>query len=455
MKTHKFILLALSTLLLVGCGESSTSSSTSSSSSSTSSSTTSSSSTSSSSSSSSSSSVTSSSSTTSVDPAIDLGEVTIAQARAYCFQYVKDLNSHELGVNMNYKVTIKGLAINRFDLIKTKASFGLDVSKPAKVIFGDSSGYIACASSTGDGTLFDKVSNYSGEATSSYSVTGYLSIYLGQPELYVPSNTFTWNSSLGITFDAMSQHDGVISVSEYYTLAKAIKYNCAGHGYGKIVRMNDVLCIAKDYDGGCYSFTDGYQIFKAIPYKANSLAVGSKYNLAGMITTKNWSPALRIMKSSSSSATIVEDYLTPVTKSVSDLNKIIASQEDTDTRFDSYIDLYAHIYSCTAYASYYVVNSKYYVTISETLYTGSEITSANSAHEKGMIALENHDCWNISYNELVTYCSLKEYLCIDGEHYQQSFTVKYLPWQLTYHKSGKVYPHWKINLLEETITPSI
>lgn len=473
MKVRKLILLGFTTLMLVSCGEqastSGSSSSSSSSGSSTSQSTGSSSSSSTTSGSSSSSTGTSTSTSTSTSEEPAPTKVTIAQARALCAEKVTNLNSRGLGVNMDYRVTIEGLAINRFDLVKTKASFGLDVSKPAKVVFGDESGYIACASPAGDGsTLYGKVDDHSGEATSSYSVTGYLSMYLGQPEIYVPAKTFEWNSSLGKTYDAMTQNDGVITVDQFYTNAKAVKYNCAGHGYGGIYRLNDVLCIAKAGDGTAYSFTDGYKIFKGVPYKANTFTVGSKYNLAGMISTRDWVPALRIMKSSASTATIPEDYKTPVVKEIDDLNKVMASKDDTDTRFDSYIDTFSHIYSCTAYGSYYVRDkSKMYVTIKTSYLAYSSksdvVESENTAHEKGMAALENENCWNVWYSNFSGYCPIKDYFDLPDEFdldknkfpkpQNEAFTVNYLPWQLTYHKNGKVYAHWKINIFVDSISP--
>ena len=113
---------------------------------------------------------------------------TIKEVREMCEQYVTNLNASKIGVDMEHKVTIRAFAAQKFDLVKTKSSFGLDKSAPAKVLFFDESGYICAASNGGSSgnTLFGKVGDYAGKDGSYYEVSGYLSIYLGKPEIYVP-----------------------------------------------------------------------------------------------------------------------------------------------------------------------------------------------------------------------------------------------------------------------------
>lgn len=376
-----------------------------------------------------------------------LGNKTIEEVRALCRTYVTETNVADIGVDMTRTVTITSLAIERFSLVKTKSAFGLDVSAPGKVIMADSTGYIACASSTGQGSLFYKVDDHAGESTSKYTVTGYLSIYLGQPEIYVPGNTYTFNSSLNVNYDPFTVAEDEIDINEFYTLARDNNYNCAGHGYEGIYTVTGVKCLEKS--GDVYLFTDGEKVVKVVRDRV-SFSIGSTYDIVGMITLQNYSPALRALKVRFSSEVVGDvDTTKSVSTTITDFKKKQANQEDTFDRFDSFIMDYGNIYKSTVYVSYYTVAGKYYVTLADTDYSNDTtlISSRTTAqNEKGMVDLENASCWNIYWDQLEQYCVLTDYV-----DYPIAVELYFTAWQLDYLASK---PVWKVYVIEGLI-PSV
>ena len=375
-----------------------------------------------------------------------LGNKTIEEVRALCQTYVTETNVADIGVDMTRTVTITSLAIERFSLVKTKSAFGLDVSAPGKVIMADSTGYIACASSTGQGSLFYKVDDHAGESTSKYQVTGYLSIYLGQPEIYVPGNTYSFNSSLNVSYDPFTVSEGEIDMAEFYTKARDNKYNCAGHGYEGIYTVTGVKCLEKS--GDIYLFTDGEKVMKVVKDRV-SFSVGSTYDIAGMISLQNYSPALRALGVRSSSEVVGDtDTSKAVGTTVTDFKKKQTSQDDTFDRFDDFIMEYGNIYKSTVYVSYYAIAGKYYVTLADTDYSSEStiISSRTTAqNEKGMVDIENSSCWNVTWEQLNQYSVLTDYV-----DYSIAVELYFTAWQLDYLSSK---PVWKVHVIETLIPP--
>ena len=373
-----------------------------------------------------------------------LGNKTIEEVRELCKTYVTETNTADIGVDMTRTVTITSLAIERFSLVKTKSAFGLDVSAPGKVIMADSTGYIACASSTGQGSLFYKVDDHAGESTSKYSVTGYLSIYLGQPEIYVPGNTYSFNSSLNVSYDPFTVSEGEIDMAEFYAKARDNNYNCAGHGYEGIYTVTGVKCLEKS--GDIYLFTDGEKVMKVIKDRV-SFSVGSTYDIAGMISLQNYSPALRALKVRASSEVVGDvDTSKAIDTTITNFKKKQASQDDTFDRFDNFIMEYGNIYKSIVYVSYYSVAGKYYVTLADTDYSSEStiISSRTTAqNEKGMVDIENSSCWNVYWDQLEQYCVLTDYA-----DYSIAVELYFTAWQLDYLASK---PAWKVYVIESLI----
>jgi len=374
-----------------------------------------------------------------------LGNKTIEEVRALCATYVTETNIADIGVDMTHTVTITSLAIERFSLVKTKSSFGLDVSAPGKVVMADSTGYIACASSIGQGSLFYKVDDHAGESTSKYTVTGYLSIYLGQPEIYVPGNTYTFNSSLNVSYDPFTIAENEIDINEFYTLARDNNYNCAGHGYEGIYTVTGVKCIEKS--GDVYLFTDGEKVMKVVKDQV-SFSIGSTYDIVGMISLQNYSPALRALKVRTSSEVVGDiDTSKSVSTTITDFKKKKTSQEDTFDRFDSFIMDYGYIYKSTVYVSYYCLDQyKYYVTLADNDYSGEStiIQSRTVAqNDKGMVDIANSSCWNVTWEQLEQYSVLTDYA-----DYSIAVELYFTAWQLDYLASK---PAWKVYVIESLI----
>ena len=137
--------------------------------------------------------------------------------------------------------------------------------------------------------------------TSRYTVSGYLSIYLGQPEIVVTS--FMWNEKLDVTLDVDKISKDNISITEFYEKAAAVNYNCAGHGYGEVYTIKGLTCYYDESAGqgkDWYNFTDGTQNIRVNAYNLGSVSVGSTYDVTGIISLQNLSPiivAFKIAKS--------------------------------------------------------------------------------------------------------------------------------------------------------------
>ncbi len=383
------------------------------------------------------------------DDVTDLGKKSIADAKALVSEYIKDsdLNVSKCAVNKQYKVTIEGLAIYKVNLVKSTKNYGLDILPAQKVILADESGYIACSSSA----LLDKVGNYVGKVSSSYSVTGYLSMYLNHPEINVTD--FEWKESLNKTFDAFSKNEGELTIDGFSTKASEIFYNCAGHGFGDIYTIKSVKCIYANKSSNKYVLTDGTRVFKAIANndKVISLTLNNVYDLAGIVSVQNYEPAFVIVGANSSDSKVTVSLENSATElSINSLRSTLkTSQDDTDKRFPEFIKAHQQVYYANVYVTACVENNKYYVTASDAFCDSKDYISGkkNAMSTYKMVTFENNALWNLSETQLLaSYNPLHDYL--DKE---ETVKIYYIPFQLDYEKNE---PLWKVLLLPEYL-PSL
>ena len=398
----------------------------------------------------------SSSSTSSSQPdpeVIDLGKQKISYIREYIANHPIDIPSGKIGaVNYKVKVTFEGGVIERADLVKTKPSFGCDVPERARVFFADDTGYIGAASKTGEGTLYAKVANYVGDADSKYTITGYISTYLGHPEVLPIS--YELDKTLPVTYNPSTLADAQLEIANFWNTTKDIAYNCAGHGYGSFYKIPNATCYYSESDGqrtDIYYFTDGKHLLKAIAHNRVSIVVGKVYNLYGIASIQNFASALLIVGAEVLSSEIAAEIDLTVAQNepIDTLRTVKTSQEDTNTRYPNYTLFWGGIYETTGYLTTCVENGKYYVGIRDTYYTGSsEIQGKLNAQTTYKMALiDNERFWNIedpfakdtSGNYLNPYA---EYI-----NENESIKVYYIPQQLDY-QSGNTA--WKIFLLPST-----
>ena len=383
------------------------------------------------------------------DDVVDLGVMTIADVRNYIDSHKPELNSHEVGVDYKHKVTIKGFALSRFDLVKAKAAYGLDVSYHGKVMMGDATGYIACASNTGDGkTLFGKVGDYAGQDTSRYVVSGYLSIYLGQPELCVPNNGnynwFTWNQSLDVTKNPDAYVQDTINLTQYYQLVKDVKYNCAGHGYGGYYRINGLTCVYKDASSNFYYMSDGYQYIKVLKERM-TLSLGGVYDIIGNLSTKDYQPALRgLVAYANESAPSTYHPENAVSTTATALRNNKTSQDDTDQRFDDFVLSFGKLYKASIYLGLVTENSKYYVCFHDSYKGNTALTGKDAQGAAGAIFIDNSNFWNVTMPELQMYNPYYATKILED-------TVVDIYFMLESIRYSSNKPIWKVILLPETI----
>lgn len=376
---------------------------------------------------------------------------SIAEAKAWILAHQPSLNVSDCGVDLTHKITIKGYALNKFDLQKTTSKYGLDVSGCGKVVMGDATGYLVCASAnSSSGTcLYGKVGSYAGKDTSRYTVTGYPSIYLGHPELSVPNSSFTFNSTLDVSKDINSYITDTITINEFYSLVKDINYNCAGHGYGDYYKLAGLTCLGTDCEDDYAVMTDGSKVMKVILDNGIKMSKGEVVDIVGYLSTKKHQPAFRLLqKTNSASPASVYDYEHNATEmSATSLWSHKTSQDDVDKsyRYDDYILLFGDVYKADVYLSTAVENSKYYVIFSDTYQVSAPLTGKDDTGIKGHIFMENDNFWNCTESELATYNGYGK----AGKIYaDEKVTVYYTLTQTTY-KSKK--PVWHVLLIPDSI----
>ena len=387
----------------------------------------------------------------------DLGYKTISEVKTYIQNNPVEKNDAGIGVNKGISVTIKAFAIARIDLVKTKASFGLNVSYPGKVIMADATGSIGVATNvTGDGTtLWGKVGSNVCKSTSKYIVSGYISEYLGHPEIMITS--FEWNQNLDISWNANLLSQATIDLEGFYTRAKNVNYNCAGHGYGDIVTINNLKCFYDDSDGSVektYCFTDGSSVIRVNAFNLSAVSVGTIYNVIGIISLKNLSPIIVAFKITPVENPTPFDFnyenaSTDNNLSIAQLKTIKGSQEDTSKRYPDVIQAFGKVYKTTGYLCVVEENGNLYIGISDTFYPTNQSGKDNTAAQKNVALIGNDDFWNTDEEELARYNPFY----LDYIQVEQTITVYYMLRQLTYQKlSGQTEKAiWKVLLIPDFI----
>ncbi|MCQ2772814.1 MAG: hypothetical protein MJ238_06050, partial [Bacilli bacterium] len=369
---------------------------------------------------------------------------TIAEVKELC-KKVTGLNESGIAVDSGNTFTIRGLAISKFSLVKTTSKFGLDKSSPYKILVGDETGYIVVASSfSNDGnTLWGKLSDHAGKITSKYTITGYLSMYLNQPELYVSGKTFTWDENLDTNVDYKKYAKDVIDLDSFYDEAVNVNYNCAGHGYGEIHKVEGVRCF--DQRDNVYFFTNGKSVMKVIKGLA-SFSVGSTYDLYGYVSTNSWVPSLYCLEAikSANSVNLDLSYATPI--SIADFKKNKCSKDDTISRLDSYIRFFKNMYSSTVYMDAYTENGKYYVTMGDTFIANENVSSNHLVNHisYNQIAISNDNYWNTTIDQIERFNPHAEDVFSD-----RAVDVIYYPYIQEWGSYGgkNNQPIWKVMLL--------
>ncbi|MCF0107936.1 MAG: hypothetical protein HUJ59_02895 [Bacilli bacterium] len=382
------------------------------------------------------------------DKTVDLGLKTIAEVRAIC-ETLTNLNEAGIAVDMTRKVTIKALALSKKDLIKTAEPY--NISSPCKIIFGDETGYIACASpdSKDGNTLYGKVGDYAGKTTKYYEVTGYISMYMKQPELYVPGKTYVMydnvvNGETVVSYDVATYSSKNISLDGFYDEAVNTKYNMKGHGYGKFYTLESVKCV--DRRDNVYMFTDGDSVMKVNKGLTSGFHVGKVYDIIGYISLEFWMPAFYAFSSKISAKSVdslSKDDAIEIT--IADFKKYKSSQDDSFSDFSSYIKLFKNVYVSNVYATAIFVGGNYYVCVRDTYYSGKEYITGHETgqNQYGMIEIENNNYWNVTLDEIARYCPIAKYF-----NDEISFDFYYSPYYQTF-SSNK--PIWKVFAYNELI----
>ena len=382
---------------------------------------------------------------------VNLGMKTISEVKNYIEENPVKKNAFGNGVNEKRLVTIQGFALAKIDLEKFTSKFGLDVSEHGKVIMADNSGFIGCATAVNNqGTcLWGKIANNTCKPTSKYIVTGYLSEYLGHPEILVQS--FVWDEKLDITLDISKVTTGVKTLTEFYSAAENLNYNCAGHAYGDVITIKDLKCYYVESDGQgkrYYNFTDGSKNIRVNAFNLTSGATeGKVYDVTGVISLKNLSPIIVAFEITSSNATVNFDYETAASEiSISSLKAIHGSQDDVATRFPEVISSYGNFYKIKGYVIGATKGAGLYVGLSDTPKDEFFSNFTTEIKDKNVILFKNNDMWNTDVDDIANYYPTlnDEYLCESKE-----ITIYCIPRQLEYCEGKAI---WQVLLVPEFLS---
>ena len=385
------------------------------------------------------------------DP-VDLGIKSVKEVKEYIKQAVDDevfsVNKYGMGVDKYTTVTIKGLAMAKLHLSKTAADHGYNITEPNKVLIGDNTDAIAVATKTGDGTLFDKVNNNQMKADSKYSVTGYISMNLGVPELICTS--YTWDKAQTQTADISKINKGDITLSEFYEKATGINYNISGYGYEDVYTIKGLTCYYSETGGSgktWYNFTDGTHNIRVNAYNVSPGAtVGLTYDVTGIISMEKYSPIIigfKLTRSQEEPVNLNEFYKSATEMNIENLKKI-KYVNDTDNKYPDMINNYSKIYKTTGYITTVVENCKYYLGISDSYIDTKDFPSGKGASsiKYNLALIKNNNFWNLDD----PYFKFNPYK--DVTDTDTPVTVYYTVRQSAF-ANGKMY--WEILLIPQSI----
>ena len=378
-----------------------------------------------------------------IKKSIDLGKLKIDEVIKYIDEHPIDIPTGMKGaVDYDTKVTVDGFALQKIDLWKETKNFGLNFSSRYKVILGDDTGYIGAASSA----FYNKVGEYDGNSDSKYTITGYLSVYMGNPEIFVIEYKF--DKTLTVSFDAKARSKGEMSFSSFFETSKNMEYNCAGYAYGGMYTFSNVTSYLWKSNSSYEKFawiTDGSSIIKTIAHNRPNLTQDSVFNIVAILSLKDYSPALWIIdvEKVTSVSPISLDTSLAEELSINNLKTKKTSQDDTNDRFPDYIMGWSKLYKTTGYLTTIEQGGKYYIGIRDEYYESTTYINGkdNARANYGIALIHNDDFWNIVYDKIA------------GTAYGESVDanepveVFYIMHDLTYY-SGKTC--WNILLLPST-----
>ena len=222
-----------------------------------------------------------------------------------------------------------------------------------------------------------------------------------------------------------------------------LKYNCAGHGYGTMIRMENVTCYYYVSEGStkCVSyFTDGLKQFKVI--SRNKPSLNGVYNLVGYMTIENYAPSLTVIDMSVDTdgtvSTINESDC--VTMTSADLVNIKYDKDDNNKRFDTFTQSFIRLYKACIYMNLADKGGKGYVCFRDTYYSGYGFTQEVAVNQ-AMIFIANGNFWNASGSDLSNNPYFAEYI----ENNPNKDVIIYFSLQQMTYLDNK--PLWKVNLI--------
>ncbi len=294
-------------------------------------------------------------------------------------------------------VSVKLKLLSVLDAVTTKKGYG----NRYKILMTDGSDYIYLKVNNEIYTYLKEYVSQQGV----YQVTGKISLYNNEVEITVDEKVqYLENENIEIDYDLLAKS---CTLEEAYQLIEALKLNCKGIAFSRIVKV-EVKCLAKDINNTNLYFGNGNYIVNVHGDNkvTNKFVKGSSYILYGAIQMYNYRPSLEYVYSIGYEGDIEFAAETASNMTAKDFYKYSYEVDKNDT-YPQYSSFFYHPYKITGYVNLYLKGNKEYI-VFEDLFNDNYYSTYQNAQLAKAVFFVNENYVGLSDND-ASYCPLYEY----------------------------------------------
>ncbi len=325
--------------------------------------------------------------------------ITISSAKEKSLALADKVNDVDVAVSTE-TIQIKGVLLSRNDAVTTKSGYG----NRYKLFIADATSYIYVQV---DYKVYAKLENSIGKT---YLFKGNPSLYCKEPELVIES----YEEVSSINIDLATLSTPFTSVNDIHQKEKTLSTNCKGIAYSSLISID--LTYIGIHDDKVLLFSDGKDLILVHTRDKikNSLTLNSSYHLYATLSMYYYRPGLEYI----SHENINQIDVTSLKNNAKD----ITAQELYSTRiydkdnnksnmfYEEYTSRYQYLYHFKGYLDYYMVNSKIYVVLTDTLIDHQSIWTKENAISNKSLFIVNDYYFNISEFQFTSSNYYQDYL---------------------------------------------
>ena len=328
--------------------------------------------------------------------------ITITAAKAKCEEYRTSVPSGEHQYISNEVVITKGRVVQCVNVAAYQTQL---------VYIADGDDMIAILTN-GQSNFYKACSDYIGQTTSNYVITGKVGIYYSQPVIDITNYELKQTMTFDVDFTTYSTNS-YASIESYNDYLESLDYNHKGYGVGKLVKMNSLLCIAKA-DNNSWLFTDSQHV-QGIYHQTSNTAftVGKVYNIIGLECLIQWKPSIRCLHFSEVSETVSVDIESlAISKTAVQMYSQGCPTDDTEksTATNNFIKTFKYFYKSNVYINAYGQAANGYYTVAGDSYYSDLISSQVTASGNRMFLFNNASMTKYTNTK---YVPVRDYICQD------------------------------------------